>query len=123
VFCGGFHDSQGEHTGSPLQISENLTVRSIWRTKMVKKDYNLDVEERKILDSFNRGEWISKKENLEKYQEAAKQTFKKTHSINFRMSEKDFRSMQMKAIKEGMSYQTLLSSVVHKYLTGQMKMA
>jgi predicted DNA binding CopG/RHH family protein len=90
---------------------------------MVKKDYNLDVEERKILDSFNRGEWISKEENLEKYKEAAKQTFKKTHSINFHMSEKDFRSMQMKAIEEGMSYQTLLSSVVHKYLTGQMKMA
>jgi len=93
---------------------------------MVKKDYNLDVEERKILDSFNRGEWISKEENLEKYKEAAKQTlqtFKKTHSINFRMSEKDFRSMQMKAIEEGMSYQTLLSSVVHKYLTGQMKSA
>ncbi len=90
---------------------------------MVKKDYNLDAEEQDILDSFNRGEWISKEENLDKYKEAAKQTFKKTHSVNFRMSEKDFRSMQIQAIEEGMSYQILLSSIVHKYLTGQLKRA
>jgi predicted DNA binding CopG/RHH family protein len=86
---------------------------------MDKKDYKLDTEEQEILDSFNRGEWVSKGEELEKYKKAAKQTFTKTHSL----SEKDFRRMQVKAIEEGMSYQTLLSSVVHKYLTGQLKMA
>ena len=90
---------------------------------MVKENDNLNIEEQEILDSFNRGEWISKGENLDKYKEAAKQTFKKTHQVNFRMSEKDFRSIQMRAIKEGMSYQTLLSSVVHKYLTDQLKTA
>ncbi len=90
---------------------------------MIKEDYNLDIEEQEILNSFNRGEWISKRENLDKYKEAAKQTFTKMHNVNFCMSEKDFRSIQMKAIEEGMSYQTLLSSVVHKYLTGQLKRA
>lgn len=90
---------------------------------MVKKDYKLDTEEQEILDSFNRGEWVSKGEELEKYKQAAKQTFAKTHSVNFRLSEKDFRSMQVKAIEEGMSYQTLLSSLVHKYLTGRLKRA
>lgn len=83
-------------------------------------DY-LDIEEQEILDSFNRGEWVSKGENLDKYKEAAKQTFQKTHNVNINLSEKDFRSIQMKAIEEGMSYQTLLSSVIHKYLTGQLK--
>jgi predicted DNA binding CopG/RHH family protein len=90
---------------------------------MVKEDYNLDIEEQEILDSFNRGEWISKGENLNKYKKSAKQTLTKMHSVNFHMSEKDFRTIQMKAIEEGMSYQTLLSSIVHKYLTGQLKRA
>ncbi len=88
---------------------------------MVQKNNNLDAEERDILDSFNRGEWISKNENLDKYKEAAKQTYAKTHRINFRVSEKDFRSIQVKAREEGMPYQTLVSSVIHKYLTGRLK--
>jgi len=37
-------------------------------------NYKLDVEEQDILDSFNRGEWKSKDENLDKYIEAAKKT-------------------------------------------------
>lgn len=88
---------------------------------MAKKNYKLDAEEQGILDSFNRGEWVSKGENLDKYKEAAKNTFAKTHRINFRVSEKDFRSIQIKARKEGLPYQTLVSSVIHKYLTGQLK--
>jgi len=88
---------------------------------MAKKDYKLDPEEQEILDSFNRGEWVSKGENLDKYKEAAKQTYAKTHRINFRVSEKDFRGIQIKAREEGIPYQTLVSSVVHKYLVGQLK--
>ena len=88
---------------------------------MAKKDYKLDQEEQEILDSFNRGEWVSKGENLDKYKEAAKQTYAKTHRINFRVSEKDFRGIQVKAREEGIPYQTLVSSVVHKYLLGQLK--
>ncbi|MDL1963445.1 MAG: hypothetical protein LWW98_03740 [Deltaproteobacteria bacterium] len=57
---------------------------------MAQKDYKLDPEEQEVLDSFNRGEWVSKGEHLDKYKEAAKQTFAKTHRINFRVSEKDF---------------------------------
>ena len=88
---------------------------------MADKDYKLDSEETDILDSYNRGEWISMGENLDKYKEAAKQTFAKSHRINFRVSEKDFRSIQVKARSEGLPYQTLVSSVVHKYLSGQLK--
>ncbi len=39
------------------------------------EDFKLDPDEQEILDSFNRGEWVSKNENLDKYKEAAKQTF------------------------------------------------
>ena len=88
---------------------------------MNKSNYNLDNEEQEILDTFNKGEWVSKGENLDKYKEAAKQTFAKTHRINFRVSEKNFRGIQVKARKEGLPYQTLVSSIIHKYLSGQLK--
>ena len=88
---------------------------------MSKKNYKFDAQEQAILDSFNRRVWVSKGENLDKYKEVAKKTFAKTHRINFRVSEKDFRGIQVKAREEGIPYQTLVSSVVHKYLTGQLK--
>jgi len=88
---------------------------------MVEKDFKLDPEEKEILDSFSRGEWVSKNENLDKYKEAAKQTLAKTPRINFRVSEKDFRSMQVKAREEGMPYQTLVSIIIHRYLTSRLK--
>ena len=85
------------------------------------KNPGLDSEELAILTSFERGEWVTKGENLDKYKEAARQTFKKDHRINFRVSEKDFRSIQIRARKEGIAYQTLVSSILHKYLTGQLR--
>ncbi len=88
---------------------------------MNETDYKLDSEETEILNTFNEGEWVSKHENHDKYKEAAKQTFAKSHRINFRVSEKDFRGIQVKARNEGMPYQTLVSSVIHKYLSGQLK--
>jgi len=88
---------------------------------MANNDYKLDPEEQEILDTFNRGEWLSKGENLDKYKDAAKQTFAKSHRINFRVSERDFRGIQLKARNEGMPYQTLVSSVIHKFLSGQLK--
>ena len=85
---------------------------------MAKNDYKIDPKEQDILDSFNRGEWVSKGENLDKYKLAAKQTFAKTHRINFRVSERDFRGSQVKAREEGIPYQTLISSILHKYVNG-----
>ena len=87
---------------------------------MVDKEYKLDPEEKEILNTFNRGEWVSKEEDLDKYKEAAKQTFAKTHRINFRVSEKDFRDIRIHAREEGLPYQTLVSSVLHKYLSGKL---
>ena len=88
---------------------------------MKKNNNNLDVDEQKILDSFNRGEWVSKGENLDKYKEAAKQTFSMTRQIDFRVSEKDFKKIQIKAMQEGIPYQTLVSHIIHKYLSGHLK--
>lgn len=88
---------------------------------MAKQNNQLNPEEQDILDSYQRGEWQSKDEDLDKYKEAAKATFAKTHRINFRVSEKDFRNMQVKAREEGLPYQTLVSSIIHKYVTGRLR--
>ena len=68
---------------------------------MAKKEYKLDSEEQEILDTFNRGEWASRGENLDKYKEAAKQTFAKSHRINFRVSEKILEVFKLKPDKKG----------------------
>ncbi len=85
------------------------------------KNIKLNEEEREILDSFVEGKLVSKNEDLDKYKEAAKQTFAKSKRINFRISEKDFRSIQIKAREEGLPYQTMVSSVIHKFVSGRLK--
>jgi predicted DNA binding CopG/RHH family protein len=88
----------------------------------MKRSFKLDKEERDILESFEKGEWNSVK-NLKneilKFKEAAKATINKNKRINIRITEKDFDMVQRKAIQEGIPYQTLISSVIHKYLNGK----
>ena len=50
--------------------------------------------------------------------EAARNTLNKDKRINLRLSQKDYHQIQIKAIEEGIPYQTLISSIVHKYLNG-----
>lgn len=81
----------------------------------------LDKEEQDLVDSFERGEWRSVP-NLEKekkrYQQIATATFRKDRRVNIRISEKDLQGLRKRAYEEGMPYQTLISSVLHKYLSG-----
>ncbi|MCF6264259.1 MAG: hypothetical protein L3J24_11825 [Xanthomonadales bacterium] len=81
----------------------------------------LDKEEKDILDSYERGEWVSvvNPTDLKKYKDAAKATFKKNKRVNIRISELDLELLQEKALIEGLPYQTLMSSVLHKYVTGR----
>ena len=51
-------------------------------------------------------------------QQFAKNTFKKDKRINIRLSSNDLNNIQIKAAKEGMPYQTLISSIIHKYANG-----
>lgn len=83
----------------------------------------IDKEEKEILESFERGEWKSIK-NLEKkkveYIQAAKNTSTKNKRINIRLTEKDLRDIKAKAFEEGIPYQTLISSIIHKYNKGKL---
>ncbi len=59
-------------------------------------------------------------EEKEKVMLAARNTLKKDKRINLRLTQKDYHQIQIKAIEEGIPYQTLISSLVHKYLNGSL---
>ena len=81
----------------------------------------LDKKEKELLDSFEKGEWKSRsnlserKEELKNY---ARATIKKDKRVNIRISERDLKELQRIALREGLPYQTLISSILHKYVTG-----
>ena len=78
-------------------------------------------EEKELLESFERGEWISmsnRKAEISRLGAAARATLRKNRRINIRLSDRDVIGLQSRAAEEGMPYQTLISSVLHKYLTG-----
>ncbi|MDY6825211.1 MAG: antitoxin [Thermodesulfobacteriota bacterium] len=79
--------------------------------------------EKEILDSYENDEWESIK-NLEQkkkeYAQIAKNTFLKNKRINIRISEKDFIDIKTKSLEEGVPYQTLISSIIHKYVSGKL---
>ena len=78
-------------------------------------------EEKGILESYEKDEWVSvsKSADIAKYKAAAKATFKKDKRVNIRISELDLELLQERALIEGLPYQTLMSSVLHKYVTGR----
>ena len=83
----------------------------------------LNKEEKEILESYENDEWVSVSTELDiaKYKAAAKNTFKKDKRVNIRISKTDLELLQEKALIEGLPYQTLMSSVLHKYVTGRLK--
>jgi predicted DNA binding CopG/RHH family protein len=57
---------------------------------------------------------------MARYREYAKATFQKNRRVNIRISEKDLDGIQRRAVEEGLPYQTLMSSVLHKFVTGRL---
>jgi len=89
----------------------------------MKQKAKMDKYEKEILDSFEKGEWLpvhdvaGKKRELS---EAARNTFLKNKRINIRLSEKVVNELKAKSLEEGIPYQTLISSVLHKYVKGRL---
>ena len=87
------------------------------------KNYNLDQEESELLDSIESGEWESidnVKEEISFHREIARNTLKKDKRVNLRISSKDLEAIKTFAVEEGLPYQTLMSSVLHKFITGRL---
>lgn len=83
----------------------------------------LDEEERDLLESYERGEWVpvpDMEARIAEYQEAARAFFRKDRRVNIRMSNRDILAIQGIALEEGIPYQTLMASILHKYVTGRL---
>jgi predicted DNA binding CopG/RHH family protein len=82
-------------------------------------------EEKELMESYERGEWqpVSKKE-FEETMAVARQAvlntrkIRKNKAISIRMSEADLEGIRKKAAEQGMPYQTLITSVLHRYIHG-----
>ena len=84
----------------------------------------LDRYERGILNAYEKGALVSarpKKAQLGAFREAARATFIKNRRVNIRLSAADLMDIQARAYEEGVPYQTLIASVLHKYVSGRLK--
>lgn len=82
----------------------------------------LDAYELEVLQAYESGELtpIATRAELEHMRDSARATAIKDQRINIRLSSCDLRDIQAKALQEGMPYQTLIASVLHKYVTGRL---
>jgi predicted DNA binding CopG/RHH family protein len=90
---------------------------------MKKKIIKLDNEEQELLKDYENNEFKSVpnlNKEIKKYSEYAKATIKKNKRLNIRITERDLEAIQRKALADGIPYQTLITSLIHKFVTGKL---
>lgn len=82
----------------------------------------IDAYEHEVLAAFDSGQLksVATKAELAKFKAAARATAIKDRRVNIRLSSGDLSDIQVKALEEGVPYQTLIASVLHKYVTGRL---
>ncbi len=83
----------------------------------------LSTEEKDILVSVESGDWRSirdKEKESERYQVYARDTFRTDRRVNIRLAGRDLEASQKRAMTEGIPYQTLIASILHKYAAGRL---
>jgi predicted DNA binding CopG/RHH family protein len=97
----------------------------IRRRNMKKKAFEpIDEEEEDLIDSIEQDEWKSadsKDSHKGRAVRFADATMRKDKRMNIRISERDLRNLKTKAMEEGLPYQTLVSMIIHKYLSGHLE--
>jgi predicted DNA binding CopG/RHH family protein len=82
----------------------------------------IDEEERDLLRSTENDEWTEVKDIQKQKRQAreyAEATMRKDKRMNIRISERDLRNLKRRALEEGIPYQTMVSMILHKYLSGR----
>jgi len=82
----------------------------------------IDAYELEVLTAFETGQMksVATKAELAKFKAAARATAIKDRRVNIRLSSGDLSDIQVRALEEGVPYQTLIASVLHKYVTGRL---
>jgi predicted DNA binding CopG/RHH family protein len=81
-------------------------------------------EEESLLESIEKGEWKSAKNKtalIKELKETAVNTMLKDQRMNIRIGKRDLEGIKAKALEEGIPYQTLVASIIHKYVSGKLK--
>ncbi len=84
---------------------------------------NISKEEKDILESVEANEWQSvkgRKKQVEQYQLYARETVRKDRRVNIRLAGRDLEAIQKRALLEGIPYQTLIASILHKFAAGRL---
>jgi predicted DNA binding CopG/RHH family protein len=84
----------------------------------------LNKEEKAILDAYDKGELkpsTPTKRELDKIKSMAENTFRKDRRVTIRLYDHDLKGIQKKAMEKGMPYQTLISSMIHQYVEGDLE--
>ena len=84
----------------------------------------IDKDEMELAKSLETEEWVSDlpKKDKKRYEEYARTSLTKQKRINIRMTERDLKKIQAKAIEEGVPYQSLISMLIHKYNEGKVSL-
>lgn len=81
-----------------------------------------DAYEAELLSAFESGalKSVATRAELAKFKSAARATAIKDRRVNIRLSSGDLQDIQVRALEEGLPYQTLIASVLHKYVSGRL---
>ena len=89
----------------------------------MKRETYIDSEEQLLIESLDGEDWESSKD-LESWKtllaKTAANTLTKDQRMNIRITKNDLDNIKLKAMEEGLPYQTLVTSVIHKYVTGKL---
>jgi predicted DNA binding CopG/RHH family protein len=81
-------------------------------------------DEKELLKSIDNNEWksvVNLEEMKNQLKSAAKNTLLKDQRMNIRIAKRDLEGLKTRALEEGLPYQTLVSSILHKYVTGKLR--
>ena len=81
-------------------------------------------EEKALLESIENDEWKSAKNKnaiMKELKETASNTMLKDQRMNIRIGKRDLEGIKAKALEEGIPYQTLVASIIHKYVSGKLR--
>ncbi len=81
-------------------------------------------EEKELIKSIDNNEWksvVNLEEMKNQLKAAAKKTLLKDQRMNIRIAKRDLEGLKTRALEEGLPYQTLVSSILHKYVTGKLR--
>ena len=87
-------------------------------------NHKFDTEEREILEAFEAGRTQRSQDAqgiAKRHQEYAAAALKKDARVNIRLSSRDLRSLQKRALAEGIPYQTMIASILHKFVEGRLR--